>query len=94
MSLHRADERFTGNIVKQSEAGKGLCRCGRAVKRRGQRNCHLCNALASSIYRARLKNRADAAHAKLMAELANRTAEVDRLRAQVEGKDRGQESET
>ena len=36
-------------------ASKKFCRCGRAEKRAGQRNCKLCNAEANARYHTRLK---------------------------------------
>jgi len=32
-----------------------LCRCGRAPRRKAQRNCHLCHAEANRRYRASVK---------------------------------------
>jgi len=37
-----------------------LCRCGRAPRRPGQRNCHLCHAEANRRYRASVKQQNEA----------------------------------
>jgi hypothetical protein len=44
---------------KPGEAG-ALCRCGRAPKRKAQRNCHLCHAEANRRYRASVKQQNEA----------------------------------
>jgi hypothetical protein len=40
--------------------GQSLCRCGRAARRRAQRNCHLCHAEANRRYRASVKQQNEA----------------------------------
>jgi hypothetical protein len=37
-----------------------LCRCGRAPRRKAQRNCHLCHAEANRRYRASVKQQNEA----------------------------------
>jgi len=37
-----------------------MCRCRRAPRRKGQRNCHLCHAEANRRYRASVKKQAEA----------------------------------
>lgn len=45
---------------RQLENIEKLCRCGRGVRRKGQRNCHLCHAEANRKYRASLKKQSEA----------------------------------
>jgi hypothetical protein len=40
--------------------GQSLCRCARAPRRPGQRNCHLCHAEANRRYRASVKQQNEA----------------------------------
>jgi hypothetical protein len=40
--------------------GQSLCRCGRAPRRKAQRNCHLCHAEANRRYRASVKQQNEA----------------------------------
>jgi hypothetical protein len=53
------------NPEKPGECGEQkvvscLCRCGRAPRRSGQRNCHLCHAEANRRYRASVKQQNEA----------------------------------
>jgi hypothetical protein len=56
---------YTMRCVMSQEPAEGadasrLCRCGRALRRKKQRNCRLCHAEANRRYRASLKRQKDA----------------------------------
>jgi hypothetical protein len=42
------------------QAASCLCRCGRAPRRKAQRNCHLCHAEANRRFRASVKQQNEA----------------------------------
>jgi hypothetical protein len=44
----------------EQAVGQSLCRCGRAPRRKAQRNCHLCHAEANRRYRASVKQQNEA----------------------------------
>jgi hypothetical protein len=51
--MHKDPEK-TGDTSDQAVVSC-LCRCGRAPRRKAQRNCHLCHAEANRRYRASVK---------------------------------------
>jgi hypothetical protein len=49
-----------GESANEQPVVSCLCRCGRAPRRKAQRNCHLCHAEANRRYRASVKRQNEA----------------------------------
>ena len=70
-------ECFTETLVKRDQEVRGLCPCGRAEKRPGQRNCRSCHALANTVYRARKRERDRRDHITGIAAIAEKLAKPE-----------------